>query len=120
MYICTLKNSKMNIETIKGNINRKIERYIKDDNLTFPEIAEKLTITRDNFQKLLDSDVNSSARLHMLTQYIAFSEKRIKDIEFIEDIVSNKFFAGITDMDIFKLIKLRDKVSQDVIEGNFY
>jgi hypothetical protein len=105
----------MNIETIKGNINRKIERYLKDDNLTFPEIAQKITTTKDNFQKLLDSDVNSSARLHMLTQYIAFS-----DIEFVDDIVTNKFFAGITDIDAFKLIKLRDKVSQDVIEGNFY
>jgi hypothetical protein len=119
MYICTLKIS-MNIETIKGNINRKIERYLKDDNLTFPEIAQKITTTKDNFQKLLDSDVNSSARLHMLTQYIAFSEKRIRDIEFVDDIVTNKFFAGITDIDAFKLIKLRDKVSQDVIEGNFY
>jgi hypothetical protein len=56
----------------------------------------------------------------MLTQYIAFSEKRIRDIEFVDDIVTNKFFAGITDIDAFKLIKLRDKVSQDVIEGNFY
>ena len=112
----------MNIETIKGNINRKIEGYLKEQDLTFQEIMVKLTTTRNNFQKLLNSDVNNTpARLLMLNQYIAFSEKRIQDIEFAENVIlTNKFFAGITDMDVFKLLKLRDKVSQDALEASLY
>lgn len=110
----------MNIETIKTNINRKIERYIKEDKLSFAEIIDKLAETRDNFQKILDTDNEYSKRKEMISKYIAFSEKRIKDIETMSiNIMSNEFFSGISDLDVFNLIKLRDKISQEVIEGEF-
>lgn len=110
----------MNITSLKGNIDRKIERYIKVDKISLTEICDKLNTTKNNFQKMLDMDVNSSPRLHIMTLYIKFSVKRIKDIEnALDNYVNNYFFAGATDLDIFKLIKLRDKVSQDVLESEF-
>ena len=109
----------MTIESIKNNIDRKIENFIKEG-LSLEEIAVKLGATKTNFQKLLLADVNSSARTHMMTMYVTFAEKRIKDIEFANKRWSGcYFFAGITDPDLFKLIKLRDKVSQDVLDMEF-
>lgn len=111
----------MTIETIKASIDRKIDRYLKDDDLTFLEIVSKLESTIENFKKLQLADSNSEARKLMLTQYIAFSKKRISDIEFASiELTNNSFFGGITDIDLMKLIRLRDKVSQDVIEEEFY
>lgn len=111
----------MTIETIKASIDRKIDRYLKDDDLTFPEIVLKLESTIENFKKLQLADSNSEARKLMLTQYIAFSKKRIGDIEFASmELTNNSFFCGITDIDLMKLIRLRDKVSQDVIEEELY
>lgn len=111
----------MTIETIKASIDRKIDRYLKDDDLTFPEIVLKLESTIENFKKLQLADSNSEARKLMLTQYIAFSKKRIGDIEFASmELTNNSFFGGITDIDLMKLIRLRDKVSQDVIEEELY
>ena len=110
----------MTIETIKASIDRKIDKYLKED-LTFPEIASKLETTIENFKKLQLADSNSEARKIMLSQYIAFSKKRIGDIEFASmEIANNSFFGGITDIDLMKLIRLRDKVSQDAIESELY
>ena len=111
----------MTLETIRGNIDRKIERFIKQEGKTLSEIKNQLIITKNNFEKLLNADVNSSARLHMMTMYIAFSEKRIKDFEYAElELSNNYFFAGASDENLFKLIQLRDKVSQDVLESELY
>jgi hypothetical protein len=91
---------------------------IKEENRTLPEIAKQLLITKDNFKKLLSADTNSSARTHMMHMYIDFSEKRIDDLKFIEDkFIGNRFFAGSTEEYLFKVIQLRDKVSQDVLES---
>ena len=110
----------MNIETIKASVDRKIDRYLKDEDLTFPEITERLEATIDNFTKLLNADANSEARKYMLSKYISFSKKRINDIDFgMNSIAGNEFFAGITDADLIKLIRLKDKISQDVLEGEF-
>jgi uncharacterized protein (DUF2344 family) len=109
----------MTLESIKGNIDRKIESFIKEG-LSLEEIAKKLANTKANFEKLLAADVNSSARTHMMTMYCSFAEKRIKDIEFaIKRWTNCYFFAGITEPDLYKLIKLRDKVSQDVLDMEF-
>lgn len=111
----------MNIESIKNNVDRKIERFLKDDKLSFSEIITKLNTTSENFKKLLSADTNSSARKHMITAYNAFSEKRMNDIQWaVEHLGDNNFFAGISDEDLFKLIKLRDKISQDVLEAELF
>ena len=109
----------MTLDSIKSNIDRKIENFIKEG-LALDEIASKLTATKTNFEKLLAADVNSSARTHMMTMYCSFAEKRIKDIDFAIKRWSNcYFFAGITEPDLFKLVKFRDKVSQDVLDMEF-
>jgi hypothetical protein len=36
------------------------------------------------------------------------------------DLADNSYFSGICDTDLMKLIRLRDKVSQDVLEQEFY
>jgi predicted XRE-type DNA-binding protein len=111
----------MTLETIRGNIDRKIDRLIKQENKSLEEVNRLLIITKNNFEKLLNADVNSSARLHMMTMYVAFSEKRIKDFQYVSDYLSTcSFFAGASDENMFKLIKFRDKVSQDVIESELY
>lgn len=111
----------MNNETIKNNIDRKIDRFLNDDKLSFDKIIDKLQTTSDNFKKLLDTDTNSSVRKHMITTYNVFSEKRISDLNWVkEKIINAEFFAGISDIDAFKLVKLRDKISQDVLEAELY
>lgn len=108
-------------DTIKGNIDRKIENLIINEKLTIRSIIDRLTITKNNFEKLLLADVNSSARLHMMTMYIEYSKKRVNDLIFADTDLSNSyFFAGISDLQLFKLLKLRDKVSQDVLESELY
>lgn len=109
----------MTLDSIKGSIDRKIENFIKEG-LSLEEITNKLTNTKTNFEKLLAADVNSSARTHMMTMYCSFADKRIKDIDFAIKRWSNcYFFAGITEPDLYKLIKFRDKVSQDVLDMEF-
>jgi hypothetical protein len=109
----------MTLDSIKGNIDRKIENFIKEG-LSLEEITKKLTSTKTNFEKLLAADVNSSARTHMMTMYCSFANKRISDIDFAIKRWSNcYFFAGITEPDLYKLIKFRDKVSQDVLDMEF-
>lgn len=109
----------MTLDSIKNNIDRKVENFIREG-LSLEEIANKLTTTKANFEKLLAADVNSSARTHMMNIYCSFSEKRIKDIDFAIKRWSNSYFlAGITEPDLFKLIKFRDKVSQDVLDMDF-
>lgn len=111
----------MTLETIKASIDRKIDRYLKEEDLTFPEIITKLESTIENFKKLQSADSNNDARKLMLAQYIAFSKKRISDIQFAYmDLADNSYFSGICDTDLMKLIRLRDKVSQDVLEQEFY
>ena len=111
----------MTTETIKASIDRKIDRYLNDDNLTFPEIITKLESTIESFKKLQQADSNRDERKKMLAQYIAFSKKRIGDIQFaFMDLANNSFFGGITDIDLMKLIRLRDKVSQDSLEAELY
>jgi hypothetical protein len=56
----------------------------------------------------------------MMTMYCSFANKRISDIDFAIKRWSNcYFFAGITEPDLYKLIKFRDKVSQDVLDMEF-
>lgn len=109
----------MTLETIKQNIDRKIERMISQESKTLPDIARQLLITKDNFKRLLAADTNSSPRTHMMNMYIDFSEKRLKDLQFIEEkLVPCHFFAGSTDVHMLKLIQLRDKVSKDAIDAS--
>lgn len=111
----------MTIETIKGNIDRKILRLMTGENLNLSEISNKLNDTKTHFEKLLAVDINSNSRLHMLTMFNAFSEKRINDIDWVLSSLScNEYFAGASDAQLFELVKLRDKVSQDVLEAEFY
>jgi len=107
----------MTLETIKSSIDRKIDKLLKDENLTFTEVINKLESTINNFQKLYEADSNSDARKLMLAQYIAFSRKRIGDMEFANlNLENNSFFAGASEIDLMKLIRLRDKVSLDALE----
>jgi len=107
----------MTLETIKSSIDRKIDKLLKDENLTFTEVINKLESTINNFQKLYEADSNSDARKLMLAQYIAFSRKRIGDIEFAQlNLENNSFFAGASEIDLIKLIRLRDKISLDSLE----
>ena len=109
----------MTLETIKTNIDRKIERMIKQESKTLPEIARQLVNTKESFKDLLGADTNSSTRTHMMKMYIDFSDKRIVDLEYIEDsLVPNKYFAGASEEYLFKLMQFRDKVSKDVIDAN--
>jgi len=111
----------MNVDNIKANVDRKIERQMRDQNLSLDDIALKLKATVVYFNKMLSSDVNSDTKRHLIASYNAISAKRIKDIEWVnETILGNKFFAGIKDAKLFKLIQLRDKVSQDALEAELY
>ena len=110
----------MNIDNIKENVDRKIERQMRK-NLTLDEIIISVKSTVKSFERLLSSDVNSQTKKHLVSMFNTFSIKRISDIEWINNtIIGNKFFAGITDEKLFKLIKLRDKVSQDALEAELY
>ena len=109
----------MTLETIKTNIDRKIERMIKQESKTLPDIAKQLVNTKDSFKDLLNADTNTTTRTHMMKMYIDFSDKRIVDLEFIEDrLVPNEYFAGCSDEHLFKLMQFRDKVSKDAIDAN--
>ena len=111
----------MNVDNIKANVDRKIERQMKDENLTLEEIAVKLKATVAYFNRILSSDVNSETRRHMITIYNALSSKRMRDIEWATtSLGDNKFFAGIKNEKLFKLVKLRDKVSQDALEAELF
>ena len=111
----------MTLETIKKNIDSKIERFIKVDRKPLADIARQMVLTKDNFKKLLEADVNSSTRTHMMQMYIDFAEKRVKDMEFIENRLAKlKFFAGASEEQFFKLIQFRDKVSHDVIQSSLF
>ena len=111
----------MNVDNIKANVDRKIERQMRDQNLSLDDVALKLKATVAYFKKMLSSDVNSETKGHLISAYNAISAKRAKDIEWAnETIVGSKFFAGINDTKLFKLIQLRDKVSQDALEAELY
>lgn len=111
----------MKSETIKNNIDRKIERFLKEENLEIAEIVPKLELTRDNLKKILTADTNSSARNHMISMYTAFSDKRIQDLQWaVDELSTNIFFAGIDDLNLFNLIRLRDKISQNALDSELY
>jgi hypothetical protein len=105
----------MTLETIKINVDRKIEKMIDTEKRSISEVAKQLKNVRENFKKILEADTNSSPRNSMITMYIDQSEKRIKDFEFADvKLSNNEYFAGADDLTLFKLIKFRDKVSSDV------
>ncbi len=105
----------MTLETIKTNVDHKIEKFLDTENKTLPYISKKLGDVVDAFQKMLEIDDNSSAKNAMIQMYVDHSIKRIKDFEFVEHhLIEDEYFAGSTDLKFFNLIKFRDKVSSDV------
>lgn len=110
----------MRADNVKIVINRKIRNFINQDKESFDEICKKMKLTCSNFEKILQVDSDGKmtpVRKDMIERYIRFSEKRINDIEWAQEAIqNNEFFAGISDIDTFKLIELRDKVSYDVID----
>lgn len=105
----------MTLETIKVNIDRKIEKMIDTESKTMPDVTERLRNVTDNFQKILDADTNSSPKNYMIQMYIDHSHKRVKDFELVQNKLSrDEYFAGCTDHMFFKLLKFRDRISADV------
>lgn len=113
----------MNLDTVKSNINRKIDKLMKDG-LTLVDIKENLSKSKMYFKKMMDADIDAnsiySGRKALITMYVNLCSKRIDDITFAtEKLAFIEFLAGVNDEDLYNLIKLRDKVSQDVIEMDF-
>ena len=109
----------MTLDTIKTNIDRKIEKMIKQDSRTLPEIARQLVNTKKSFIDMLNAGTDTNTRAHMMKMYIEFSDKRISDLEFIENnLITKQYFAGMSDEYFFSLMQFRDKVSKDVIDAN--
>jgi len=107
----------MTLETIKVNIDKKIEKMIDTENKTLPEVARQLYNTKENFKRILEADADSSPKNHMMTMYIDHAEKRVKDFRFIQEtLVTKEYFAGSSDLKLFKLLKFRDNVSKDVLQ----
>ena len=74
----------MTLETIKINVDRKIEKMIDTENRTLPEVTKNLMNVNDNFQKILEADTNASPRNSMIQMYIDHSVKRVNDFLFIQ------------------------------------
>ena len=88
------------------------------ENRTLPEVTKQLKNVKENFQKILDADTNASPRNSMIQMYIDHSAKRVTDFTFVEQqLISDEYFAGCTDMMFFKLLKFKDRVSSDVAEA---
>ncbi len=105
----------MTLETIKINVDRKIEKMIDTEGRTLSEVTKQLNNVKDNFQKLLEADTNASPRNSMIQMYIDHSAKRANDFNFVEQkLITNEYFGGCSDVMFFKLLKFRDKVSSDV------
>jgi len=74
----------MTLETIRNNIDTKIKKMYGEGR-TLTEIKVNLSGTTINFKTLLETHTIGTPSNKMITMYIEQAEKRIKDLDFIND-----------------------------------